>query len=71
MVDINSAALARNGGEDEHPASDSTNVIPFPRRNASLEETIRVIREFVMPAVEKISKGNPEKKIWQAGGPWK
>jgi hypothetical protein len=37
---------------------------------SSLEETIRVIREFVMPVVEGISKRNRKKKIWQAGGPW-
>jgi predicted nucleotidyltransferase component of viral defense system len=38
---------------------------------SSLEQTIRVIREFVMSVVERISKGDREKKIWQAGGPWK
>jgi Nucleotidyl transferase AbiEii toxin, Type IV TA system len=38
---------------------------------SSLEVTIRVVREFVMPIVEGISKGNRKKKIWQAGGPWK
>jgi len=38
---------------------------------SSLEETIRVVREFVIPIVEGISKGNRKKKIWQAGGPWK
>jgi len=38
---------------------------------SSLEETIQVIREFVMPVVEGILKGDREKKIWQAGGPWK
>jgi hypothetical protein len=38
---------------------------------SSLEETIRVIREFVMPIVEGVSKGDREKKIWQAGRPWK
>ena len=38
---------------------------------SSLEETIRVIGEFVMPVLEGISKGNRKKKIWQAGGPWK
>jgi len=37
---------------------------------ASLEETIRVIKEFVMPVLEGISKGDREKKIWQAGGRW-
>jgi len=39
--------------------------------DSSLEETIRVIREFVMPIVEGIVKGDREKKIWQIGGPWK
>ena len=39
--------------------------------NSSLEETIRVIREFVMPIVGEISKGDRGKKMWQAGGPWK
>jgi Nucleotidyl transferase AbiEii toxin, Type IV TA system len=38
---------------------------------SSLEETIRVIREFVIPVVEGIVKKNSKKKIWQAGGPWK
>jgi hypothetical protein len=38
---------------------------------SSLEVTIRVVREFVMPIMEGISKGNRKKKIWQAGGPWK
>ena len=39
--------------------------------DSSLEETIRVIREFVTPVVKGILKGEREKKIWQAGGPWK
>ena len=38
---------------------------------SSLEETVRAIGEFVMPIVEGISKGDREKKTWQAGGPWK
>ena len=37
---------------------------------ASLEETIRVILEFVMPVVEGISKGDREKRIWPPRGPW-
>ena len=41
------------------------------KADSSLEETIQVIREFVMPVIEGISKGDREKKIWQAGGPWK
>jgi predicted nucleotidyltransferase component of viral defense system len=38
---------------------------------SSLEETIRIIREFVMPVLEGISKAGLEKKVWPAGGPWK
>jgi len=38
---------------------------------SSLEETIRVIREFVIPVVEGIVKKNSKKKIWQAAGRWK
>jgi predicted nucleotidyltransferase component of viral defense system len=38
---------------------------------ASLEETIRVILEFVMPVVEGVSKGDREKKTWPPRGPWK
>jgi len=38
---------------------------------SSLEETVRVIREFVMPIVQGISNGDRKKKIWNAGGPWK
>jgi len=41
------------------------------KADSSLEETIQVIRKFVMPVVEGISKGDREKKIWQAAGPWK
>jgi len=37
---------------------------------STLEETIRVIGEFVMPVIN-ISKRGREKKIWQVGGPWK
>jgi hypothetical protein len=38
---------------------------------SSLEETIRIVREFVMPIVEGILQGDREKKIWQAKGLWK
>jgi hypothetical protein len=38
---------------------------------SSVEETIRVVREFVMPVVEGVSRGYREERIWQAGGPWK
>jgi predicted nucleotidyltransferase component of viral defense system len=41
------------------------------KADSSLEETIQVIREFVMPIVGGISKGDRQKKIWQAGGPWR
>lgn len=39
--------------------------------NSSLEETIRIVREFVMPVVERIAEGDREKKIWPPGGPWR
>ena len=39
--------------------------------NSSLEETIRIVREFLMPVVERIVEGDPEKKTWSRGGPWK
>jgi hypothetical protein len=41
------------------------------KANSSLEETIQVIREFLMPVVEAVSKGDRKKRIWQAGGTWK
>ena len=41
------------------------------KADSSLEETIQVIREFVMPVVEGISKGDRRNRTWQAGGPWK
>lgn len=39
--------------------------------NSSLEETIRILREFMMPVVDGISKGGTRKKIWRPGGQWK
>ncbi len=39
--------------------------------HSSLEETIRIIREFVMPAAEGVAERNPHKKIWPPGGPWR
>lgn len=39
--------------------------------SSSLKETIRVIREFVMPVVEGMSKGDRETKTWQARKGWK
>jgi len=39
--------------------------------DSSLEETIRVIREFVMRVVEGILEGDRGKKIWQPEGPWR
>ena len=39
--------------------------------NSSLAETIRVVREFVMPVVERIAEADREKKTWRRGGPWR
>jgi hypothetical protein len=36
----------------------------------SLKEITEVIREFVMPVVGAILKGDAENKVWQSGGPW-
>jgi len=41
------------------------------KADSSLKEIIEVVREFVMPVVDGILKGNSEKKVWQPGGPWK
>jgi Nucleotidyl transferase AbiEii toxin, Type IV TA system len=38
--------------------------------NSSLEETIRIVREFVMPVVEGIAEADRERKTWPSGGPW-
>ena len=37
----------------------------------SLEDTIRIIREFVMPVAGSIAQAEREKKIWPPGGPWR
>lgn len=41
------------------------------KADSSLKQIIEVVREFVMPVVDGILKGNSEKKVWQLGGPWK
>ena len=41
------------------------------KADSSLKEIIEVVREFVMPVVDGILKGNSEKKVWQPGGPWR
>ena len=41
------------------------------KADSSLKEIIEVVREFVMPVVDGILKGNSEKNVWQPGGPWK
>jgi len=38
--------------------------------DSSLKQIIEVVREFVMPVVDGISKGDSEKEVWQSGGPW-
>src|SRR5580700_165553 len=39
------------------------------KADSSLKQIIEVVREFVMPVVDGILKGNSEKKAWQPGGP--
>jgi hypothetical protein len=64
------------GADFHHSPSKQTQWKAFLRKSglnadSSLEETIRIIREFVMPVVEGIAKGDREKKTWPPGGPWK
>ena len=40
------------------------------KADSSLKEIIEVIREFLMPLVDSVLKGNEENQVWQAGGPW-
>ncbi len=40
------------------------------KADSSLKETIEVIREFLMPLVDGVLKGNEENQVWQPGGPW-
>lgn len=42
-----------------------------PKADSSLEEIIGVIREFLMPLVDGVLKGNEENQVWQTGGPWR
>lgn len=41
------------------------------KADSSLKEIIAVIREFLMPLVDGVLKGNEENQVWQPGGPWK
>ncbi|MFY9910887.1 MAG: nucleotidyl transferase AbiEii/AbiGii toxin family protein [Candidatus Sulfotelmatobacter sp.] len=41
------------------------------KADSSLKEIIEVIREFVMPVVGGILKGNKENEVWRPGGPWR
>jgi predicted nucleotidyltransferase component of viral defense system len=38
--------------------------------DSSLQDIIEVIREFVMPIVDGVLKGDEENKVWHPGGPW-
>ena len=40
------------------------------KADSSLKEIIEVIREFLMPVVDGVLKGNEENQVWQPGGPW-
>jgi predicted nucleotidyltransferase component of viral defense system len=40
------------------------------KADSSLKEIIEVIREFLMPLVDGVLKGNEENQVWQPGGPW-
>ena len=40
------------------------------RADSSLKEIVEVIREFLMPLVDGVLKGNGENQVWQPGGPW-
>jgi predicted nucleotidyltransferase component of viral defense system len=40
------------------------------KADPSLKEIVEVIREFVMPVVDSVLKGNDENKVWKSGGPW-
>jgi predicted nucleotidyltransferase component of viral defense system len=41
------------------------------KADSSLKEIIAVIREFVLPVVDGVLKGNEENEVWQPGGPWR
>ena len=41
------------------------------KADSSLREIIAVIREFVLPVVDGVLKGNEENEVWQPGGPWR
>jgi len=41
------------------------------KADSSLKEIIEVIREFVLPVVDGVLKGDEENEVWQRGGPWR
>jgi predicted nucleotidyltransferase component of viral defense system len=41
------------------------------KADSSLKEAVEVIREFIMPVVNSVLKGNEENKVWQPAGPWR
>jgi predicted nucleotidyltransferase component of viral defense system len=40
------------------------------KADSSLKEIIEVIREFVLPVVDGVLKGDEENEVWHPGGPW-
>ena len=40
------------------------------KADSSLKEIIEFIREFVLPVVDGVLKGDEENEVWQPGGPW-
>jgi predicted nucleotidyltransferase component of viral defense system len=40
------------------------------KADSSLKEIIEVIREFLMPLVDGVLRGNKENQVWQPGGRW-
>jgi hypothetical protein len=41
------------------------------KADSSLKEIIEVIREFVLPVVDGVLKGDEENEVWRPGGPWR
>jgi hypothetical protein len=41
------------------------------KADSSLTEIVQIIEVFLMPVVEGVLKKETERKVWQAGGPWK
>jgi hypothetical protein len=40
------------------------------KADSSLKQTIEAIREFLIPLVDGVLRGNEENQLWQPGGPW-